>query len=110
MMGSMADERRRVPRQAADWPLILLSGDGREIATGKASDISSLGVFAMVQIPCSAQLGDYVVVELDVPPADPTGGARPLEPSKMRYGGHVVRTTQLGDLVGLGVEFVERRD
>ena len=99
-------ERRRQLRKEAVWPVILRDESGQEIARGKTINISNTGIFAMFDGQLSVGPGEEYQIEFAVPTTDPGGGARPLDTRTNRYTCRIVRSSRLGSMVGMGIEFL----
>ena len=102
----IAAERRRSDRMAICQGVTVLRDDGSVLARGRTSNLSPKGTLVISRIQGELpRIGDAVVVELTVPSSSSS-------PSKVRMNrtvrqkARIVRTTRLGQLAGLGIEFV----
>ena len=96
-------ERRRSIRVAAAHPYVLRDRKNRVIGRGRTSNISEAGVLTVVRdhprIPDQGQ----VVLDLTVP-ADPIAGTT----RTVKYRCRVVRRQTMGNMIGLGLEFLQK--
>ena len=100
-------ERRRAVRVPAVFPATLRDRRGRLLARGRTADISERGTLIMAK----AQRGDPRLGEAFLEMSLPT----PSEVCPRRHGQRIVhylcrivRVQPLGQLVGLGVEFLQK--
>lgn len=98
-------ERRGAARASATYPVVICDRRGHCLARGRTVDISQAGVFAVVVAVAGSIRAERVVVELTVPGAKRSGRGRGR---LVRYLAKVVRTEQLGQMFGLGLEFIEK--
>lgn len=100
-----AAERRSSSREAVCQGATVLRQDGSVAARGRTSNLSPRGVFVISrlhgQLP---EVGDPVLVELTLSAAAVAGG-KGRRTRIVKQDGRIVRTTRLGQLVGLGIEF-----
>jgi len=102
-------ERRRSRRGAAAHPVALLDRRGRTLLRARTSNISENGLYCLTIARRALHLRGRVVVEISLPagPGDRPGDA----PSRsVCYKARIVRTEELGQMVGLGIEFLEKLD
>ena len=103
-MSSRTGERRRKQRVGTSGSAILRDANQRFIARCSVTNISSAGVFVMTRdVPDLPRAGE-VYLEMALPEGD--GPDAPRRTSV--YVCRVIRTQQLGQLVGLGLELVEK--
>ncbi|MBS3733448.1 MAG: PilZ domain-containing protein [Phycisphaerae bacterium] len=100
-------ERREDARRAAAHRVVVLDGNDRVVARGRTANISVDGVLLIAPRTEALRQGREVVVEIDVPKIA-HGQVRRGQHRTVRYRGRVVRTQQLGQLLGVGLEFVEK--
>ena len=91
-------ERRRSIRLPAAYPTLLAEPDGRVLARGRTANISEHGLFLIISSPTLPPQGHTLVVEITVPA--PNDDVRTIS-----YSCRIVRRQEVGQLVGLGVEF-----
>ena len=100
-------ERRCSLRTAAAYPVTLHDPRGRLVARGRTANISESGLF-MITRGGDDMIGlEEVLLQISLPAvggeAAWRGGMRIVH-----YRGRVVRTQSLGQLLGLGIELVEK--
>ncbi len=96
-------ERRRHVRVAASYGAVLHNGRRRVLARGRTVNISENGVFVVVRgRPRLAEVGE-VFADLVIP-ADPVVGTT----REVQYRCRVVRTVDLADMTGVGLELIEK--
>ena len=93
-------ERRRHLRAAAAHKARIVNARGEELAHGRTANVSETGAMIIVDGRSGLDLAEELIAELHVP-AD--GGRRVV-----RYRCRIARTQRLGQLLGLGLEFVEK--
>ena len=101
-------ERRRSVRLAAAYPAIVRDRRGRILARGRTANISEKGVFVIARRragPPPPQ--EDISVELTIPAAR-TLRSRRQAVRTVRYRGRIARTQPIGQLIGLGIEFLEK--
>ena len=96
-------ERRRSMRVAAAYQALVRDRRGKFVARGRTANISHNGVFVVVHARTRA-IESQVVLELSVPSA---GQGRRGDTRTVVHLCRVVRTENMGDLLGIGLEFVE---
>jgi len=99
-------ERRKNQRTLAVYPAAILDNDGYVLARGRTSNMSERGVFVIADGQWRPQLDAKVILMLELPAA-PT----PRKPDKTRtvaYRARVVRTQEVGQLIGVGLELMEK--
>ena len=105
-MSTRVAERRRNQRRSAVYSAAILDEDGYVLASGRTSNMSEGGVFMIGDGQWCPQLNAKVILMLELPAA-PT----PRKPDKMRtvaYRARVVRTQEVGQLLGVGLELMEK--
>ena len=100
-------ERRHSPRIAAVHPMAVRTPDGRVLVRGWTVNISGSGVFVVANGRCRLPQTKEVTVEMTVP-APSNGRGRGGANRMIRYAGRIVRTQRLGELMGLGIEFLKK--
>lgn len=99
-------EKRSGIRSAASYPAVVADRHGRIIARGRTANISAGGVFIIGryhgQFAC-----ERVQIILTVPSAS-SNPSRPQATRTVIYNCRVVRTQNLGHLLGLGLQFLEK--
>ena len=101
-------ERRRSKRVAASHPAVILSRSGRILARGLTGNISATGALIIVRIKKGLFKEDQVILELTVPAVRQNAGRRERTRS-VRLSSRIIRTINLGYLVGIGIEFLEEQ-
>ena len=101
-------ERRRSPRVCAAHRARITDSSGHLIVHGRTANISQNGAMVICHTRGYPEPPPSVLVELELPGASdkdsPDGNERTVT-----FDCRVVRTRRLGHLVGLGVEFPQRR-
>lgn len=106
-MKALTSDRRRGRRMAGTYRTIIRDKGGRLIACGRSTNISEKGVFVVATVPTGPPQSEQVVLELTLPGTKLSSGKKsPYR--KVHYLARIVRTQQLGDMLGLGLEFVEK--
>lgn len=106
-MRTRTAERRRNPRIAAVHPMAVRTPDGRVLVRGWTVNISKSGVFVVANGRRGLPQTKEVTVEVTVP-ASPNGRGRGGAKRVIRYAGRIVRIQRLGQLIGLGIEFLKK--
>ena len=97
-------ERRRGQRVGATAPTILRDSARRFVSRCTATNISETGVFLMIrEVPDLPREGE-VFVEIALPEGEGPDAIR----RTTVYCCRIVRWQQIGRLVGLGLEFVQK--
>ena len=102
-------ERRRDTRTAAAFAVTVCDRRRRLLARGKTANISEAGVFIVVH-PSGKPFDPppkQVLVELTLPAL--TGNSKRPTTRAVVYLCRVVHTIQLGQMVGLGLQFIEKK-
>ncbi len=94
-------ERRRSIRSMAAYAALLVDPRGRVLARGRTANISEHGLFVIVNTPDPPKEGKVAIVEITIPSL--AAGTRTVV-----YSCRIVRRQELGQLVGLGMEFREK--
>lgn len=102
-MATTTKERRRSVRMAAAYQAVILNHRMREIARGRTANISESGVLVLVRSTGRFPDTGQVYAELTIP-ADPAAGTK----RQVVYLCRIVRRQQLGGMMGLGLEFLEK--
>jgi len=106
-MFTRTTERRRNARVAAAHPVAVRDRRGRLLLRGRASDISETGLFCMTRARRGLRVRGIVYLEVTVPAGrSPRLRHRPTR--TVRYAGRVVRTEEIGQLVGMAIELIEK--
>lgn len=98
-------ERRRCLRTPATFAAMLLNRHGRLIVHGRTTNISESGVYLLVPYR-KALTEDSLIVELLVPSLSNHGRGDGLR--RVRYRCQVARRERVGDMIGMGVQFLEK--
>ncbi len=96
-------ERRRSVRVSSALPYVLRDRKNRVLARGRTANISENGVLTVVRHQERLDRQDQVVLDLTVP-ADPIAGTSRL----VKYRCRIVRRQALGNMLGLGLEFLQK--
>ena len=102
-MATRTAERRRSTRMSACYIAIIRHGR-RVLARGRTADISEAGVMVVARASRPMPANGCVFVDLIVP-ADPLAGTK----CQVTYLCRVARQAELGNMVGLGLEFVQKQ-
>ncbi|MHC4717725.1 MAG: PilZ domain-containing protein [Planctomycetota bacterium] len=97
-------DRRRDERIGTSGPAILRNSQQEFIARCVATNVSANGVFLMTHDTPSLPRAGQVYLEMELPEGIVP---EPLE-SRTVHLCRIIRVKQMGELVGLGVELVER--
>ena len=108
-MGTLLAERRRSVRTPAAYQATLYSRQGRVLARGRTTNISQSGAFVVAENRRNIPLSGRICVEIAVPGLSVSPGRR-ARMRVVRYACRIVRTQALGQLIGLGIEFVRKLD
>lgn len=100
-------EKRRSLRVAAAYPVIIRDRRGHVLAQGRTANISECGVFMIARNQALPPTTEMVLVEMSVP-AITTEGARRGASRTIHYTAKIVRRQELGQLLGLGIQLVEK--
>jgi len=103
-MARKVGQRRRGQRAGTSAPTILRDSARRFVTRCTATNISETGVFLMVRAQPDLPREGEVFVEI----ALPEGKGRDAIRRTAVYCCRIVRTQQIGQLVGLGMEFVQK--
>jgi len=100
-------ERRRTGRAGAAYPIMIMDGRGDVMARGRATDISQHGLHAVVMAQSACSQGKRVVIEVNIPNTRPRKKGRG-KGRNVRYLAEIARKEQLGQMLGLGLRFIEK--
>jgi hypothetical protein len=102
-----ATERRRSERRPAALPVAICDDQWRILVRGRTSNVSEAGVSVVADARRGVPAEGNIFLEITQPPdpyAKPGKDLRRIH----RYTGRVARTQQLGNLLGLGIEFTRQ--
>lgn len=105
-MSTRVAERRRSRRAPAVHPIAIFDNDGYVLARGRTSDMSECGVYIIVSSDWAPELNSTVTVELKLP-----GFASERRRDRQRiviYSARVVRTREVAQFLGVGLELLEK--
>lgn len=102
-MTTRTAERRRSVRVSAAHPYVLRDRKNRVIAKGRTANISENGVMTVVKLHPRLPDTGQVVLDLTLP-ADPILGTTRL----VKYRCRIARRQEMGNMVGLGLEFLQK--
>jgi len=100
-------ERRRGSRDAAALPVAVLDRRGRLLLRARTSTISESGLYCVTLARRALRLRGEVVVEVYLPD-DRSARQRPSQTRAVRYRARLIRAEELGQTVGLALEFIEK--
>ena len=100
-------DRRRSIRVAAAYPVALCDEKWRILARGRTANISDAGASVVADARRGVPLSGRVYVEITLP-ADTEMMIGRHKMRIVRYICRIARVQQLGNLVGLGLEFEQR--
>lgn len=106
-MAVQTAERRQSTRVAAAYQAVLRTRRGKLLARGRTADISENGVFVVGRFPRGTPTVGEAVIELQIPDAATARGKRRPDRT-VRFRCRIVRTAPMGDLLGVGIEFLEK--
>ena len=99
-------ERRRSARSPAAYPAVVYNRRGRILARGRTANISENGVSLVVR-PHGSPLPKEILLGLRLP-AIPTARSRRPASRTVSYRARIVWTRAIAQLLGLGIEFLEK--
>ena len=99
-------ERRRNRRMAGVYPAVIYDEAGSVIGRGRTGNLSESGAFIITRRRKGLLKAGTMFVEMAVPSAAKTHGRRNIVRT-VRLACRLVRTQVLGQLLGLGIEFIE---
>lgn len=100
-------ERRLSQRVPAVHRAAVLDKRGHALALGRTSNLSADGVLLILPWREELASAEELVVELELPKVA-HGHVRRGQRRKVRYRGRVVRTQEIGQLLGVGLHFIEK--
>lgn len=98
-------ERRRSVRTSAAYPATLYDHRGRALARGRVSNISENGLLVIAEGLTDVSVSDEVAIDFVTPVDDENGSNW----GAMRRVYRIVRIQRLNQLVGLGLESIDRQ-
>ena len=99
--------RRRHTRMPAAHPVVLRDRRGRVLFRGRASNISENGLLCVTDARRALRVKGKVILDITVP-AVSSRRPRPHAVRSVRYLAQVVCVQELGQMVGLGLEFIQK--
>jgi len=99
-----ARDRRREERIGTSAPAVIRDSQQRLIARCVATNVCSNGVFLMTRDAPGLPRAGQIYLEMELP----VGSVPPAVESRTLHLCRIVRVKQLGELVGMGVELLER--
>ena len=100
-------ERRLCTRVAAAYPVVLTDERGRLVGRGRTANISEGGVLVILRCIRAQHEQAVLIAELTIPSlrdSDTRSGST----RQVRYRCRLVRMQRMGDLSGLGLEFLQK--
>lgn len=91
----------------AAHPIAIFDKNGWLLARGRTVNISEHGVFAVASIWGGKMPAGEVRIELKLPSAKDQPG-RPDATRTVEYQCKIIRTETVGDMLGMGIEFLEK--
>jgi hypothetical protein len=88
-------------------PVAICDGQWRILVRGRTANISDSGVSVVADARRNVPAEGDILLEITQPP-DPYARRGQDHCRIYRYAGRVARTQQLGNLVGLGIEFTRK--
>ena len=100
-------ERRRHSRTSAAHRVAVCDRRGKVLLRARTSNISEGGLFCLTEARQALGMRGRLIVEIDLPSCRP---GRPAGHSTrtVRYAGRVVRVEEVGQLVGIAIELIEK--
>lgn len=98
--------RRCHTRFSATYSVLVRDLDGRIVARGRTANVSVTGIFVIAPIEEVPGLNEELLVEVALPRSPEPGDNR--RPRKAHYLARVIRIRQIRQLVGLGMELLEK--
>ncbi len=107
-MATVTTERRASIRAAAAYSVTLCDRRGRFLARGRTVNISECGMYAMFSPLRSNTPPQQVQVQVSIPDCSAT--CRPGQAAfrTVIYHSRVTRWELIGQMIGLGIEFVRK--
>ncbi len=100
-------ERRRGSRMSVSHPVTLRDRRGRVLLRGRTSDISQRGLYCLTECRRGLRLKGRVMLEITLP-AGRAPRRRHATQRTARHAGRIVRVEEIGQLVGLAIELIDR--
>ena len=97
---------RRHERVEARYAVILRNADGDVLGHGQTVNVSDGGVFAVIDLADVPEVDTTFLLEVDLPSILASNGDRQRQTA--HYIARLVRTEQIDELIGLGMELTER--
>jgi len=106
-MSVRTTDRRRSSRVAAAHPVAVYSRGGRLLLRGRTANISEGGLLLLTKSRLAHRLDDILVFDITLPGGDPPRAHR-QGLRLARYLGRVTRVEEIGQVIGLAVQLVEK--
>ncbi len=106
-MPARKSDRRRTPRVIAAHPVVILGRRGAVISRGRMANVSEDGAFVVADRRSGLEEMPEVTAEIELPSAS-AKPERHAPTRTVRYRCRVVRAQVLGQLLGLGLAFIEK--
>lgn len=100
-------ERRLSTRIAAAYAVRLCDARGRQVASGRTANVSESGLFALLRYGKDLPENMSPLAEVTVPSHSAAAAARGST-RVVCYRCRIIRQSRLGNLLGVGLEFVEK--
>jgi len=100
-------ERCRSPRGTAAHAVVICDHRGRTLVRGRTAEVSAGALTCLTRARRALRIHGEVILDVDLPAGrSPRLRHSPLR--TVRYAGRVVETTEIGQLVSLTIELIER--
>ncbi len=100
-------ERRCGARAATAYSVVVRSRKGRVLARGRTANISENGVFVLARLREESLRDGQVILDLAIPATAAARGKKKATRT-VTFLCRIARTTPVGQLLGIGVEFIEK--
>ena len=100
-------ERRRSRRLPAAYEVTVLDDGGRFLTRGRVANISENGMCFLVERHRNIPKSGRITLQIKLPPTSSKHDER-RKTRNVSYTCKIVRTQTLGNLVGIGVEFIDK--
>lgn len=105
-MANVLTDRRDGIRMAAAYPVRIIDRRGRLLVCGRTANISENGVYAIFNRRTMPDNG-LIELEIEVPAVSGKPGRGDAQ-RIVRYSARIVRDQTVGQMMGLGIQFVRK--
>jgi len=108
-MRPVTAERRSTARASVAHPVLICNRRGRVLGRGRTGNISENGVFVVVPEPGALARSGQLVIRIELPSTRQARNGRNAT-RQVSYLARVVHSQSLGQMLGLGLEFLQKLD